>query len=150
MDNIFIVGYLITFAILTFIIVVLYTWVDSMKKDGCDCSNIWHKDFVKFGLIFILLYNIVVICIMKSNPKMTFLNIFKVIGGFITISYWAIVLDYVIKLKENACGCSEDWKREFAYIYSIVYFTFLLFSALMAIITVSIVGAYHKKNKLQF
>jgi hypothetical protein len=149
MDNIFIVGYLITFAILTFIIVVLYTWVDSMEKDGCDCSNIWHKDFVKFGLIFILVYNIVIMCIMNSNPKMEFLNIFKLIGGFITISYWAIVLDYVIKLKENACGCSEDWKREFAYIYSIVYFVFLIFSALIAIITMSLMVAI-KKNKLQF
>jgi len=148
-DNFIIVGYLIAIAIMAFIIFVLYSWVDSMEKDGCDCSNLWHKDYVKLGLMFLLAYNIVIMIIINANPKMQFLNIFKVIGLFLTISYWAIVLDYVIKLKENACGCSEDWKREFAYIYSIVYFTFLLFTALMAIITILIIGVNIKKQTIK-
>ena len=167
-DNLFFVGLafitiaIIAITIIAFFIFVLYTWVDTMEKDGCDCSNLWHKDYVKFGLMFLLAYNIFIMIIINANPKMQFLNIskyiskyiyldiFKLIGGLLTIIYWAIVLDYIIKLKELACGCSEDWKREFAYIYSIVYFTFLLFSALMAIITISILGVYYKKNKLQF
>jgi hypothetical protein len=148
-DTILIVGYLISIAITAFIIYVLYTWVDSMEKDGCDCSNLWHKDYVKFGLMFLLAYNILIMCIIKTNPKVSFLNIFKVIGLFITIAYWAIVLDYVIKLKENACGCSEDWKREFAYIYSIVYFIVLLFTALMAITTIFIMGVNIRKHTLK-
>ena len=148
-DNLFIVCYLIAITIMAFIIFVLYTWVDTMEKDGCDCSNLWHKDYVKFGLMFLLAYNIFIMIIINANPKMQFLNIFKFIGGFLTISYWAIVLDYVIKLKENACGCSEDWKREFAYIYSIVYFTFLLFTALMAIITIFIMGVNIRKHTIK-
>jgi len=111
------VGYLIGIAIMSFIIVVLYIWVDTMEKDGCDCSYLWHKDIVKYGLMFLLAYNIFIMIIINANPKMQFLNIFKFIGVFLTIIYWAIVLDYIIKLKELACGCSEDWKREFAYIY---------------------------------
>ena len=164
-DNLFYVGYSITISIIiitiiAFFIFVLYTWVDTMEKDGCDCSHLWHKDYVKFGLMFLLAYNIFIMIIINANPKMQFiyiyyiskytyiyLDIFKLIGGLLTIIYWAIVLDYIIKLKELACGCSEDWKREFAYICSIVYFTFLL---LMAIIIISILGFYYKKNKLQF
>jgi hypothetical protein len=123
------IALVIMLSISIFIITVLYTWIDSMEKDGCDCSEIWHRDIVKYGLFVIILLNILVL--FSKYYFKSFSWVLSVIAFILTVSYWAIVLDYTLKLKELSCKCSEGWKREFAYIYSIVYMIFISLTMLI-------------------
>jgi hypothetical protein len=36
-----------------------------------------------------------------------------------------MVLDYITKLKTLECQCSESWKRDYGYIYSLVSIIFV-------------------------
>jgi len=112
-----------------FIITVLYTWIDSMEKDGCDCSKIWHRDIVKYGLFVIISLNMIVL--FSKYYFKSFSLVLSVIAFILTVSYWSIVLDYILKLNELSCKCSEGWQREFAYIYSIIYMVFISLTMLI-------------------
>ena len=59
---------------------------------------------------------------------------YSIIVGGIGVFYMVIILDYVMKLKEKNCECSEDWKREYGYIFTIVYISILLLMLLLIII----------------
>jgi hypothetical protein len=129
--------------------VLLYQWTIELEKNGCECSKLWHYDFIKYGSLSLLIITILNsirifynLSLSKNIQDFNKLNqqhyiIRFIIGiiGIIGISYMAILLDYIIKLKEmQDCKCSEDWKREFGYYYSIVFFALLLFGILLNII----------------
>jgi hypothetical protein len=56
-----------------------------------------------------------------------------------------------MKLKDKNCECSEDWKREYGYIFTIVYISLLLL-VLLFIIIIGLIGGilmmiFRNKNK---
>jgi hypothetical protein len=139
--------------------VLLYQWTIELEKNGCECSKLWHYDFIKYGSLSLLIITILNsirisynLSLSKNIQDFNKLNqqhyIIRFIIGIIGISYMAVLLDYIIKLKEmQDCKCSEDWKREFGYYYSIVYFALLLFGILLNIIA-SIILAYTVTSSL--
>lgn len=49
-----------------------------------------------------------------------------------------IIINYVQKLEEKKCECSEDWRRDFIKIFSIVTVLLIIFIIILNIIKVSI------------
>ena len=118
----------------------MYTWTQELEKQGCDCSDMWHRKVIHWlALIFLLFIPInIMIRYFKSDN-----NIIKILSsitslGFIT--YICIIIDYIRKLKQLECQCSEDWKREFGYIFSIIQISLMaisLFSIILGVLLVT-------------
>ena len=122
--------------------VSIYLWLMELEKNGCECAKLWHYDYIKYmsilllvTLVFIFLFTIMSLLSKAYNVKIPFFKEILITFGFIYItnsvlvlSYMGILLDYILKLKElQDCKCSEDWKRDYGYYYTIIYFTLIAF-----------------------
>lgn len=109
--------------------ILMYIWTKKLEKEKCDCSNLWHRKIINrlsITLFISLIINII-LCKIKENPL---INNFKIISGpilsLILIVYFFILLDYITELKKKECKCSEDWKRDYGFIFTIVYLVMIL------------------------
>lgn len=125
----------------------IYMWIEKLEREKCECSKLWHRDVVK--ILAIVLFVIVVIntymfsrtgfdskkAIRDSmkNPYITYM--YWPISLVVGVSYIGIMFDYIYKLKELECECSEDWKREFGWYYSI--FSLTLWGLLILLILIN-------------
>jgi magnesium-transporting ATPase (P-type) len=132
--------------IITFIIVLIsmivvlilhyamYTWTAELEKNGCKCSEIWHRNVIHW-IALILLITVFINTLLKiANIKSPMFQAFIIVIAILNIFYIAIVFDYITKLKKLECECSEDWKRDYGYIGSIVYiisFSLILLSLIL-------------------
>lgn len=134
---------MVAFGVITIIITVLviilhysmHTWTKELENQGCECSNIWHRKIINWLALIFLIFIPINILIRYLKFKNSFIQIFSSLMGFAFITYIFIIIDYIRKLKHLGCKCSENWKREYSYIFSITYISFLsifLFSAIIA------------------
>ena len=125
--------FLITALIIAIILTLhisVFLWTKELEKQGCECSNMWQRDAVNglaVSMLVFVLFNTLV------NGKHTVIMVIKMISGIVSLVYFALLIDYISKLKAKECECSEDWRREFAYIYSIVWYSFLTLSVLLVV-----------------
>jgi magnesium-transporting ATPase (P-type) len=149
---VFIIGIIlnIIFFILFILIIVfhyaMYTWTTELEKNGCDCSNLWHRNVIKWFAVVIIILNVIyyLIDFFNINQKLYY-YINRPNGGYtffagpplgvliaiLVITYLAIIYDYITKLKKLECECSESWKKEYGYIGSIVYMSLLVLGFLL-------------------
>jgi hypothetical protein len=125
--------YILTVLLITLLYHSLFTWIIKLEKEGCECSNLWQKIYIKIGSILLPSIHLLLI-ILSIGIRISVLNVYipKNINNFILlislismiigIIFFAILLNYISILKQKQCKCSESWKREFGYIYSIIYF----------------------------
>lgn len=131
----------------------LHKWTTELEKENCECSKIWHRDFVKYGTIVViamsliaLFFNILLrLQFINRDSLVNFLNDYKftliivyliyVVFGF---SYIIILFDYTRTLKNMECTCSESWIREFGYIYSMIMVILWSLSIAVLFIVISI------------
>jgi magnesium-transporting ATPase (P-type) len=135
---------IISFTLFILIIVfhyAMYTWITELEKNGCECSNLWHRNVIKWFAIVIIILNVIYYLIefFNINQKLYY-YINRPNGGYtyfagpplsfliaiLVITYLAIIYDYITKLKKLECECSESWKKEYGYIGSIVYMSLLI------------------------
>tara|TARA_Y100000389_G_scaffold204261_1_gene255941 strand:- start:5136 stop:5621 length:486 start_codon:yes stop_codon:yes gene_type:complete len=130
---------LILLILVCILYISIYLWIEELKKQGCDCATLkWHTDFLRITSIILLvntlLFNIVRFSIVKRFGLLNFLPKYSyhliLTWALLTlplgITYMAILLDYILKLKEKEnCKCSEDWKREYGYYFTIIYITYI-------------------------
>ena len=140
-SNINIITFFIVYTIVITLVLILhyamFTWTQELEKQGCECSDMWHRKVVHWlALVFLIVVPLNII-LKHFKIQNMLINIYSSIVGFAFITYILTTFDYIRKLKKLECECSEDWKREYGYIFSIIYISFfaiLILSALMAII----------------
>ena len=121
---------LLIIAIVITLHVSVYLWTKELEKQGCECSSMWQRDVVNIlaiAMIVMILFNVLV------NGKHPVIITVKFLSSIASFIYFALIIDYVKRLKEMECKCSEDWRREFAYIYSIVWYSIVALVALVII-----------------
>lgn len=142
----------IIFFILFILIIVfhyaMYTWTKELEKNGCDCSNLWHRNVINWLAVVIVILNIIYYLINFFNINQKIYHyIYRKDGGYayfygepfqwligiLVLTYLAIIYDYIAKLKKIECECSESWKKEYGYIGSIVYIILLSLLSLFII-----------------
>ena len=125
--------------------VAMYMWTTELEKENCDCSDLWHRNVINiFSMLLLILIPVNTYLVHKKILPIKSFNFdlktgYSILVGVIGISYMVIILDYVMKLKDKNCECSEDWKREYGYIFTIVYISILLLM-LLFIIIMGIIG----------
>jgi len=112
----------------------LYTWTNNLKKLGCKCSSGTVRDLINMlALIFLLLipYRIV-----NYNDKY-FSAFFYEFIRLITITYFILVIYYINKLNNEACECSNNWKKNYSFITVIIFSSLILFIMIQKLILFS-------------
>jgi uncharacterized membrane protein len=136
MINTFIIFISILSILLIYLLhISMFQWTEKLKKENCDCSDLWHRKYINviaLFLIIVITINLILIYLKINN---SFINIFRIILGIIQISYYIIIIDYIRKLKIKDCNCSENWKREYGFIFTIIIVSFLSLILISSFIT---------------
>jgi uncharacterized membrane protein len=103
----------------------IYTWTEELEKTGCQCSNMWHRNIIHWMALILAIFVVIIMLFRIANITSKAFKAFTVVVFIIGLFYLAMVLDYITKLKTLECQCSESWKRDYGYIYSLVYIIFV-------------------------
>lgn len=110
--------------------VAVYAWTRELEKAGCECSNLWHRNVVQV-LAMVKLVVIPLNAVLRNKYLMF-------CSAIVSLVYFALIIDYVRQLKAKECECSEDWKRDFAYIYSTVWYVMTVLMVLVSLFLLSV------------
>lgn len=114
---------IVSLIIITLVITLhwsMYTWTNALEKEGCECSDMWHRktiNVIAIILLSIVVVNIVITLLKVDNQVLKYVKSF---GGLLILFYYICIIDYVRKLKDKECECSDDWKREYGYMFSLI------------------------------
>jgi len=122
----------------------MYTWTEELEKNGCKCSDLWHRNFIHWIALILVIIIPINVLIKIYNIKSPLLIPYTFILGVLQIFYIGMIFDYITKLKKLECECSESWKREYGYIGSIVYICYFGLLLLLLILGIFIFGFMHK------
>ena len=75
--------------------------------------------------LILAIFVVIIMLFRIANITSKAFKAFTVVVFIIGLFYLAMVLDYITKLKTLECQCSESWKRDYGYIYSLVYIIYL-------------------------
>jgi hypothetical protein len=149
MNSIYIIQITISVILLFLLHYFMYIWTKELENKNCDCSDIIHRKIINYGSIvffIILIFNY--INIITNNIFIKPSIFISILLTTISIIYLSIIIDYIRKLKEKQCECSEDWKRKYGYIFSIIYLILSVLS--LVIITMFLIfGGYPILKKIE-
>jgi magnesium-transporting ATPase (P-type) len=139
--------FLIALIIIVLVLVLhyaMYTWTEELEKTGCECSDLWYRNFIHWIALVLMIIIPINIVIQIYKIKSQLLIPYTFILFVLQISYVAMIFEYITKLKKLECECSESWKREYGYIGSIVYICYFGLILLLLILGLVMVGFMHK------
>lgn len=115
---------------------LMYMWTTKLEDEKCDCSNLWHRKTIKIlsiGLTISILLRMILITLIPNEFIKKGILISSPLISIGLIFYLFIILDYIYELKKRECKCSEDWKKDYGYIFSIVYLVMLFLLPVMLV-----------------
>jgi len=118
-------------AIIIFCICLLYI----VRLKYCKCSDKKERDYLKYLIIILIGFNLLT-CI----PNVQHIAIF-ILQSILQIMFVFLSIKYIKHLKKIECGCSEDWKREFMYIYSWVSIVIICLSVAIMLFSLTYIGS---------
>ena len=101
---------------------IVISYVKTLEKEKCNCSEDIRRKYLKYYGYSILLLSIVglfVIIFAITNPKLFIFNtIIKYLSLFISFLGVYIMYSYGDLLESNECKCADSWKRIFLKYYA--------------------------------
>ena len=140
--------FIVALIILVLVLVLhysMYTWTEELEKNGCECSDLWHRNVIHWVALILLIAFAIRVVFLIANIRSNVFNVFSILVGILQFCYIVFIFDYITKLKELECKCSEDWKREYGYISSIIYIVIYGIS-LLSIISAILLFIFLKKK----
>jgi hypothetical protein len=113
----------------------LYTWTNDLKKIKCKCSEGTVRDVINMlALIFLLLipYR------MLNYKDKYFTEFFYKFITIISITYFILIIYYISKLNKEACLCSDNWRKNYSFITTIIFGSLMLFIMTLKLILFSL------------
>jgi hypothetical protein len=128
--------------LLIFILLIsVYSYINKLEKIGCLCSEDPNRVHIKNFSIFYLVFISIITFLPPNYIEATFGKSVSYIFAFVKfifyivfIIYLYIILEYTRSLINEKCKCSEDLRREFIMIGSIIEYTVLLIMLLSIVI----------------
>mgnify|MGYP000433318504 CR=1 FL=1 len=138
-NTIYIIKCIVTVILFALVLTLHYAmniWTLKLEENNCNCSNLWQRKYINIiSIIIAIMYfiNIVMLFNLK-NIQSVYIIIYKLIFTILQLFYISIIYTYITELKKIECKCSEDWKRDYGYISSIIFITLYALILLMFII----------------
>ena len=125
------------------LLVVIYSYIDSLEKKGCKCALPSNINFVKNYTIFAIIYFLFTAFIPHSfitdnfgASVSIFATFLDLIFNLVFIYYIYEVFKYTRALVNEKCKCSVDSRREIIMTGAIIVFILIFLVFLMNIIIV--------------
>lgn len=106
---------------------VIYTYVDKLEKIDCPCAEHPMRNFIKNYIIFAIIFLLVATFLPAGTINSMLGPVYTMIYGIVyfvfiiaTFVFFVYVMRYARFLMVNKCKCSEDFRREAMYVYSII------------------------------
>lgn len=116
---------------------IFISYVKSLEKKKCACSNDIRRKYVKYYGYFLFgfaFFGLIIIILSISNPKMILFNNFlKILAILINLLAAYLLHEYEKILDNNNCKCADSWKKVFIkyYAYFIIFITGFIFFSLL-------------------
>jgi len=138
----------IIYSVITLLLlIVIYTYIDSLEKKGCKCALPSNINFVKNYTIFAIFYFLFTAFIPQSfisdnlGPSFAvFATFLDLIFNLVFIYYIYEVFKYTRALVNEKCKCSVDSRREIIMTGAIIEFVLIFLVFLANIIIVVSLG----------
>lgn len=106
---------------------VIYTYVDKLEKIDCPCAEHPMRNFIKYYIIFAIIFLLIATFLPAGTINSILGPVYTMIYGIVyfvfiiaTFVFFVYVMRYARFLMVNKCKCSEDFRREAMYVYSII------------------------------
>jgi len=130
------------------LLVVIYSYIDSLEKKGCKCALPSNINFVKNYTIFAIIYFLFTAFIPHSFITQTFGSSVSIFATFLDLIFNLVFIYYIYEvfkytraLVNEKCKCSVDVRREIIMVGSLIEFALIFILFLFQIIIVTILGA---------
>lgn len=108
---------------LSLIVIIVYLWLIyylvKLEQTGCVCALTWHRNYILFYLVFVILLDIIMVVFKNSisdfklnGPMVAILFISMIALVVASIIFLVTLIKYVKYLKEEKCKCSEGYARD--------------------------------------
>ena len=117
---------------------ILISYIKSLEKKDCACSNDRRRKYVKFYGYFLIIFSILSLVFnfifgLASSTK--FQNLLRIVSFSINLLAAYLIYSYSNILEDSSCDCSISWKKTFLKFYGYVTGGFFSFLSLVLIIT---------------
>lgn len=117
--------------------IIVYKYLDNLEKIQCTCALTDNRKYIMYyllvGIAVSISYPICVITNSKTLSNMCFY--IYTIMVFVSIVFSIYAFQYIHKLREDNCECSDSVVRDMYYYYFIV--SFFIFCIAIVMITYS-------------
>lgn len=126
--------------------VLIVTYLIQLERIGCECAINWRRTYILFYLFLNIIY--LIVSIFVNQQVLPFISAFMLILGILNVVF---TLQYVAKLKEEKCDCSESVYRTIMKVIAIINAVVYCFVFVMLILTVMFAASFYttltsKKN----
>ena len=118
---------------------ILVSYIKSLERKECACSNDIRRKYVKFYGYFLLIFSILVFVtnIIFSRTNELIESVIRIISFSINFLAAYLLYSYSNVLEDASCKCSESWRRTFMKFYGYfigITYSFIAFSLIFAFI----------------
>ena len=99
---------------------IFISYIKSLEKKECACSNDRRRKYVKFYGYFLIIYSILTIIlnlVFGFIGNILFQNVIRVISFSVNLLAAYLIYSYSNILEDSNCKCSISWKRTFLKFY---------------------------------
>lgn len=135
--------FLTLLAILSIAIAILYlyllNYVYKLERIGCECSDDWRRNFIKYYIIAIF---VLVVASFFMGPIIIFIAPITFVANIVCI---VVIYQYVKKLKLEKCACADGTERKVLEYFNYAQMIMLAIGVLNLIVKmISIKVAYSR------
>jgi hypothetical protein len=119
--------------VIIFLFFMTYSYIEKLERIGCPCSEHPYRNFIKGFSVFAIIYFLVTMFIPASAVFKTVGPIgsvlymaFNFVFVILVILYFYLCIQYTHHLIKEKCKCSEDYRREALYYWSIIHMALLV------------------------
>ena len=133
--------------------VIFLTYVQKLEKDNCECSKDKFRDYIKYfsgAMVGLFVLNLVLslLSITVQVPKVLMLLVSLVILGAGVYQVYALFkYSHKLTFSKPECKCSEDWRRNFMFYFSIFYAIVLSMIAIQMVLVLIRLATMSKVEK---
>ena len=98
-------------------------WVLKLEKPGCECSQDWRRDFMKYYFSFAIAFQFLIL--MQNKVALKALVIPFAIAS---LAYLGVCISYILELRREGCDCSRGMEQSILLWVSAFQVATLLFA----------------------
>jgi hypothetical protein len=151
---------LFTSLIMVILLIIIVSYINKLEKQGCDCSNVANRDFIKkfsmFAIIYLLITMFIPHKLIVKTLGTTFsllLSIVNIIFIAVSVYFWYLTFNYTRYLVNEKCKCSENISRDIIMVGSLIeiiliFFMFIL-GLILALVSSIVMTTFNYINKYE-